>query len=185
MSLIPQKYRRGVRSSLDEIVSDDYQCKAGWADVFLRSRVYHAEIVDIDHSGHYLAGHIRYQRRIGFRKRRISYPSDGLIRTDMHVRGIGRKVQLGLQRHPNIVFLLARPGNIDRTAEFGFFYRLRGPASRVDVIGNLALRSQIHRNHRELQARPALQEQHLVVVRYAHQLTDLRLCLIHHRLKFL
>ena len=54
------------------------------------------------------------------------------------------------------------PATCDGADALRFLQRLLRPGAGDDVVGGRARREQVHRHHRELQRRAALQEQHLV-----------------------
>ena len=54
-------------------------------------------------------------------------------------------------------------GDIDAAITLGFLDRFLRPFAGVHVVGALLAAQQVHRHGRELQRRPALQEQHFVV----------------------
>ena len=65
----------------------------------------------------------------------------------------------------------------------GLLDGLLGPGAGVDVVRRRALGQEVHRDHGELEARAALQEQDLVAVRDAGQPADVRLGLAEDRLE--
>ena len=73
-----------------------------------------------------------------------------------------------------VLRLLARRDDVDRTEHLRFLQRLRAPDAGVDVIGDAAVQ-EVHRQHRELHARAALNEQHRIIVGDVQKFADIRL----------
>ena len=90
-----------------------------------------------------------------------------VVRGHVDVGGAGRQGQFGLRRHSRIAVGLRGGGHVDGADPFRFLDGFLGPRSAVDVIGRRAGRQEVHRYHRELQARPALQEEHAIAGRDA------------------
>ena len=98
---------------------------------------------------------------------------DGIVGGDVEV--VGLRVEVGgVPRRDAGVVLLARGRHAAHGAVFARLGHCAvGEVSAVDVIG--AARKQVQRNRGELSRRAALQKQHGVVVRHAHQFAHERL----------
>ena len=99
----------------------------------------------------------------------------------MEIRGIVRDLDLVLRRDVAEVVVLARRGDVADTEDFRFLVSFLGEAAGYDVAADLAVPREIHRDHRELRRRAALQKQHIVVVAKPHQRENVRFCLVQHR----
>ena len=86
-------------------------------------------------------------------------------------------------RNARVVLAFGRRRDVDRADLLRFLDRLLRPRAGVDVVGGRAGGEQVHRHHRELQARAALQEQHPVVRRNARQRADVGFGLCDDRLE--
>ena len=100
---------------------------------------------------------------------------DRVVRGDVDIGRPRHQPELALRRHTCIAFGLGGRRDVygaylDRLLD-GFL----GPRSRVDVIGGRVRPEQVHRHHRELQARPALQEEDLVARGHTGQLPQVGL----------
>ena len=98
-------------------------------------------------------------------------PFDRVVGRDVHVGGAGRQMQLGLCGNAGVLVRLGRARDVDRADSPGLFDRLDCPGPGIDVVRRCSCLEQVHRHHRELQARATLEKQDSVVRRHARQLT--------------
>ena len=90
----------------------------------------------------------------------------------MNVRRAGRVLQAVHVRHPRRDVLRRVREDVDLADDLGFLDRLGTPRAGVDVVRDLPLAEEVHRDHGELLAGAALQEQDRVVVAQAEQFLD-------------
>ena len=94
---------------------------------------------------------------------------DRLVGGVVQIRGIRRHTDFALLRHGRKTGLLARINGSHITVLNRAFRGLLAPIACNDVFGRIDRSEQIHRYHRELQGRTALQKQHAIVLRQAQQ----------------
>ena len=158
----------------DQIIAHDHNGESRRADVLLRARIDQAESGHINRARQNAGRHVRYQRYVAH----IRYPvefdtTNGLVRRVMYIgcilvqfpgieAGYVRCIPVGVaRRHVHIAEFLR------------FADRLLRPLTRIHVVRREFAAQQVQRNHRELLTGTALQEQHFVVGRYAHQLAQI------------
>src|SRR2546427_11820826 len=103
----------------------------------------------------------------------IFNPADGFVRAVVDVRGV--RPNLPLLRGVGEIAVFGAGRDADIAIALRFLHCLLGPFSREHVIGLALAAQQVHRPRRELQARAALQEQQLVVLRHGEQLAQVAL----------
>ena len=96
------------------------------------------------------------------------HPLDRFVRRDVDVSGRGAEFQFALIGQAAVVVGFAVPGHACFAGPTGLFDGFLTPTAGEHVIGTFAPQ-QVHRQHRKLQARPALQEQNAVAGRNAQQ----------------
>jgi hypothetical protein len=97
---------------------------------------------------------------------------DRVVRRDVDVGGAWRERQLVLPRNPRVLVRFRRAGHCRRPHAPRLLDRLVGPRAGVDVVRCLTGAEQIHRDHRELEARAPLQHQDPVGLGNAGQLAQ-------------
>ena len=160
------------------------------------SRVDQTQPADIQWAGQQIRRHVADYGYVA----NIRYPAeldaaDRLVGGVVQVRGIVTELPLRLRRHIAERPVLGARDDVDISQPLRRVDRLLRPFAGVDVIGDSPALDEIHRNHLELQGRPALQEQHLIAVGDPEQRTQISLgCLsdrdvvlatvahLHHRL---
>jgi hypothetical protein len=105
---------------------------------------------------------------------------DRVVGRVVDVGGAGVERQLAWRRDPREVLCFRRRGNLDGADALGFLDRLLRPGAGHDVICGAAGRQQVHRHHRELQARAALEEEHVIVLRDSRQRANIGLATLDH-----
>jgi hypothetical protein len=101
--------------------------------------------------------------------------TDGLVGGVMNVGGILRKLPVGLGRGIGKALVFGAGDNIDVAEHLGRLDCLLCPLAGMHVVGRRLAAQQVDRDHLELGRGAALQEQHLVVGRNAHQFAQVGL----------
>lgn len=95
--------------------------------------------------------------------------------------GIGRAIgplEFIEVRHTGGDVLFAVGGNVYVTDEAGLLDGLCTPVAGIDVVRDGSLREEVHRDHRELKTRTALDEDDFVIVSEVHEFADICLSLL-------
>ena len=168
----------GVDVLADQILADDDHHHAGGAYVLLDAGVDHAVVGDVaglaqEHGG--LVGHQHVALGVGQLAPR--HAVDGLVLADIDIIGILGDVQIGAVRDVAVILILGGGGHDDLTVLLGLGDGLLGPGAGLDVDG-LAVLHQVPCHGGKLQGGAALDEQHLVVIGDAHQVTQIGLGLV-------
>ncbi len=100
---------------------------------------------------------------------------DGVVRRHVDVGGIRREFAFGVGRDPVERRALGQAGHVHVADAPGLLDGLLGPGPGVDVVRGRALGQQVHRDHRELEAGPTLEEQDPVAVRHPGEPSDVGL----------
>ena len=157
--------------ALGKVFTDDDDGGAAGAEIFLRSGEDEAEFLYVGGTRGDVGGHIGYERRAaGVRERFPLGAFDGVVGADVHVGGGGRKFHFVLAWEAREFFGLAGGGDVVEDAFFQFTDGFGGPHSGVQNVDRLAGEAEIHRDHGELHAAAALEEEHGVLVGDAHKL---------------
>ena len=96
----------------------------------------------------------------------------GGLRVELPRRLLGREAE---------VLALGARRDVDLAEAVRFLDRLLRPLARIDIVGRVPSAEEIHRHHAELQRRPALEEEHLVVSGDLEQLAEIRFRLFRDR----
>ena len=107
---------------------------------------------------------------------------DGVVVADMEIGSIIAELDFLLSRDVLEVDILAGSGYIAAAQDFSLLVCLAGEAAGQNVVAALLSGSKVQGNHIKLHAGTALHEQYLVVISQPHQLKDISLCLVVHRI---
>ena len=119
-----------------------------------------------------VARHVADQRRAGIRDHLQLRARNRLVRADVAVDRAGRPLELVVGRHARGDVLLAVGHHVHGADHLRLLERLVRPRALVGVVGGLVLAEEIHRDHRELHRRAALDEADRPVVVQAAQLLE-------------
>ena len=152
---------------------DDHQRQARRTDVLLCAGVDHAELLDRHRPRQDVRGHVGHQRHAGAGDTLGGNLDavDGFVGADVQVGGERIEADFLGRRQAGELALLGRGGDADIAKALRLLDRLLRPGTGDDVIRRTP-RQQVHRDLRELLRRPALQEQHLVLLGDAHQIAQ-------------
>ena len=176
MHAVLQHCRQRRGGAREHVVADDHQREAGRREVLLCAGVDQRELRDVDRSAEHVGRGIGDQGHgAGVGHVVELSPEDRVIRRVMQIRSIGIARELVLPWHACEVFRLGRCGDLHGADACGFLHRFLRPRTRHDVVGRTLRAQKIHGNHRELQARPTLQEQHVVALGNPRQHPQIRL----------
>ena len=158
----------------EQIVAHDDHGDAGRPGVFLRPGIDHAELRDVDRLRQERRRHIGHQRYVaGVRRVGKLDALDGFVGRVVDERRLCAQVPFGARRDRREAVGFRRGGD-PCFAVFGAFSdRFLAPVAGHDIVGDRLvvdrLSHQIHRRAGELAGRPALDEQHAVVVGHVEQ----------------
>ena len=108
--------------------NDNYAC---WAQIFLRSCVNQIKVGNIHLAGEDVTGHITDYRHIEFGECFIFGAVDGVVGSDVYIRGVGFKAKLC--RNIAVVFVSAGGRFICIAIEFGFGHGFFSPHAGVHI----------------------------------------------------
>ena len=155
---------KALARALQKILANDDERDTRWAEVLLRARVDEAVLGHIYRPTEHVRGGVGDKRHVT--NGRFVGPlgaEERVVRGEVHVGRAGRQRQLVLARNAPKVLALGRPSDVHRADALCLLHRLLGPPTGHDVVGGGTRGEQIHRHHRELGRRAALQKKHLVV----------------------
>ena len=107
---------------------------------------------------------------------------DGLVFTNVDVIGVRIHLQLGHIRHVAEIVVGRIAQNASIAEALRLLVGLFAPRAAHDIFGKTATH-QVQRHHGELRRATALQEQHLIVVRNAHEVAQIGFGLFNNRLE--
>ena len=171
---VAQHGRNRRRATGRQVFADDDDSRSGRTDVLLGTGEDDTEFIDVERTGHEIAGHIRDERDIArFGEIRIFGTVDRVVAADMDIGQILVDLPVFDAFDLRELFGLAVVDQIDFVAEdLHFLHGLVGPFACVADADLLAGDGDVHRNHRELETRAALQEQNRVVVADVQQTAE-------------
>ena len=183
MGLIAQVDGQVVEPVADEILPDDDDDHAGRSHVLLHACIDEAVVRDVagsreEHGA--LVGHQHMSLGVGQGGEGIAV--DGFIFADVEVVGFVGDVQVGAVGDVGIVLVLAGGNHLDLAHALGLGDGLLRPGAGFHIAGQAVLH-EVHGHHGELQRGAALDEEHLVVVGDAHEVSEILLGLIGNLLK--
>ncbi len=154
------------------------------ADVLLRAGVDQRELRHVHAPPHEVARHVADQRHGAHVGPVMPLgPEERVVARQVHVGGLGVELQLVLAGDAGVALVdLGRRGDAGLAHALGLLEGLLGPAAGHDVVRAPAGGEVVHRHHRELHARAALEEEHLVVGGDGEQLAGQRDRLVVHGL---
>ena len=157
----------------EQVFADNHQRQARGADVFLGTGVDHAKTIHIHRTGQNGGAHVRHQRgTTHFRDKAVFQPPNCFVGAVMQVSRVSRQLPTLLRGHHGEIAVFAAGRHIDLAVAPRFLDGFLGPLPGIDVIRRFTLAQQVHGHHGKLGRRPALQEQHSVIVADAHQVTQ-------------
>ena len=159
----------------DQVLPDDDHHHARGAHVLLHAGVNEAVVRDVAGLGEEHGALVADQHMtLGIGQLVPGHAVDGLVFADVHIVRVLRDIQIVTIRDIAEIAVLAGGGHVDFAILFGLGDGLLGPGSGLHVAGHAVLH-QVHGDHGELEGCAALDEQDLVVVGDAHQVTQVLL----------
>ena len=163
---------KGCVALLRELLADRDNRHSGRTEVLLRTGVEHGEPAVVARAGKNVGRHVADERRTRFGDFLHLRAGDRLVRADVAVGRAGRPLVLGCVGLAGGDILLAVGGDVHLADLLGLLDGLAAPSAALDIVGNLILAEEVHRDHRELHGRTALDEAHGPVVVKATKLLE-------------
>ena len=165
-----QHRRQIFRPRRHQVLPNNHQRQSRRAQVLLRPGVDHAVLRNVERSAEDVAAGVAHQRdsRRGRGLGGELRPENRVVRGEVRIRR-GSTVT-GLRRDVAEIPVGTAADLVHPPDSLCFDHCLLRPDPRHQVVGRPPGGQQVHRHHRELQRRPPLQQQHVVVGRNARQL---------------
>ena len=168
-----------------QVLPDDDHRHAGGTHILLYARPDQAVLGDIAGMGEEHGGLIRHQDlALGVGQMEIGGAVDGLILADVDIVCVLGNVQVRAVGDIGEILVSRGGDDLHLTVLLGLLDGLFRPGAGLHIARN-AVFHQVHGDHGELDCAAALDKQHLVVVRDAHQLPQVRLRLVPNLLEHL
>ncbi len=161
-------------STLQQVLPHDDQRHAAGAEILLSPGVQQAVLRDVQRAGEDVAAGVAGEEGVagGGRLRLELRAEDRVVALEVDVRGVVRIGRL-LRRGDAIeVRRFAAARFVDAAVQLRLLGGFLAPGAGHQVVRRAAVGQEVHRAHGELQARPALQEQHGVAVGDVGDLAD-------------
>ena len=166
----------------NEIFPDNGNDYTGGTNVLLRTAINHAVVRNLYRLRQEAGGYVGYQRLAFCIGQGMELGAvNGIVLADIDVITLFTDGQIGTIRDIGKVLVRGGGKRIGLTKELGLLPGFLGELAGDDVVRN-AVAHQVHGHHGKLLAGAALQKEHLVVFRDAHQGAQILLCLVNNLL---
>ena len=179
VSSVAEHRRNCFQTFFDKRLPDDNDDDSGRSQIFLNAGINQRKFFEVNRAAQHIGRHIREQGNVAGLRNVMKFRAvNRVVVTDVKISRVRIYFQFVLTGNATKIFVLRRRGNFSDVKNFCFLVSVAGKNSAENVIARIFFRRKVHRNHRELHGRAALNEKDFVIVAESCQFQNVGLRLI-------